>query len=112
MTDEPIEFFEDDEPPERPPVSSGLGCFYGGLAVVGSMLIGGLVGGLLVNFIGGTDLYAPLGWITSFLPLGLLIFAGVYWRKIPGFLLGIALTIGISIVVVGACTALLLSQLG
>lgn len=110
MTDEPIEFFEDDEPTQPKPTSSGLGCFYGGLAVVASVLIGGLVGALVVNLFAQTDIGAPIGFITGLLPLGLLIFAGIYWRKVPGFLLGIALTIGISIVVVGACTALLVSQ--
>jgi MFS superfamily sulfate permease-like transporter len=112
MTDEPIEFFEDDETPEPKPISSGLGCFYGGVAVVASILISGLVSALLVNLFSQTDISAPIGFITSLLPLGLLIFAGIYWRRVPGFLLGIALTIGISIVVVGACTALLISQFG
>lgn len=112
MTDESIQFFEDDEPPERRPIGSGLGCFFGGLAVVASLLIGGVVSVVLVNVFAQTDLSAPIGWITSLVPVGLLVFAGIYWRKVPGFLLGIALSIGITVVVVTACTALLVSQLG
>jgi MFS superfamily sulfate permease-like transporter len=112
MTDEPIEFFEDDQPPQRKRMSRGLGCFLGGVAVVGSAVSGAAFSALLFYLVGQTDLSAPVSTITSLIPLGLLVFAGVYWRKVPGFLLGIALTIGISIVIVGACTALLFTQMG
>ena len=106
--DEGIEFFEDDQP-EEPSISKGLGCFYGGLAVVGSAVIGSVVGALLFTTLG--DLGAPFA-VLNLLPLALLIGAGIYWRKIPGFLLGIGLTIAISIALAGACTAVLVTAMG
>lgn len=107
MTDEPMEFFE--EEPEEPKISKGLGCFYGGLAVVGSFIGGSILGGLLIGVLG--DIGSGPGAIVGFLPLGLLIAAGIYWRKIPGFLLGIGLTIGISLALVTACVAVFVGSL-
>ena len=77
------EFFGSQEPDEPKP-SKGLGCFYGGLAVVGTFIGGNILVGLLFAAIGDIG---GAGAIFGFIPLGLLIAAGVYWRKIPGFLL-------------------------
>ena len=106
--DEGIEFFEE-HAQEEPSISKGLGCFYGGLAVVGILVIGNVIIGLLFSTVG--DLGAPLA-VIGLLPLAGLVGAGIYWRKVPGFLLGIGLTIAIGIALVGACTAVLITQVG
>ena len=108
MTDEPMEFFEE-EPEEEQKISKGLGCFNGGLAVVGAFIGGNIFVGFLFAALGDIG---GVGAILGFIPLGLLIAAGVYWRKIPGFLLGIGLTIGISLALITACVAVFVSQSG
>lgn len=106
--DEGDEFFGSQEP-EEPKTSKGLGCFYGGLAVVGAFIGGSILSSLLFAALGDSG---GVGAILGFIPLGLLIAAGVYWRKIPGFLLGIGLTIGISLALVTACVAVAFNSFG
>ena len=102
------EFFGEEEP-EEPQISKGLGCFYGGLAVVGAFIGGNILVGLLLFALGDVG---GVGAILGFVPLGLLIAAGIYWRKIPGFLLGIGLTIAITLALATACVAVIVSQTG
>ena len=102
--DDGDEFFGE---PEEPKASKGLGCFYGGLAVIGTFIGGNILVGLL--FAGLGDMGGASA-ILGLIPLGLLIAAGVYWRKIPGFLLGIGLTIGISLALVTACVAVVVTS--
>lgn len=93
-------------PPPPPPVegpSKGAGCAFGGLAVVGSVVGGGILGGILVSIL--SDQSGLLAAVIGLLPLGLLIAAGVRWRKVPGFLLGIGLTLAISVALFTACFA-------
>ena len=104
--DDGDEFFGSQEP-EEPKTSKGLGCFYGGLAFVGAFIGGSILSSLLAVALGDIG---GVGAILGFIPLGLLIAAGVYWRKVPGFLLGIGLTIGISLALVTACVAVFVSQ--
>jgi hypothetical protein len=104
--DDGDEFFGSQEP-EEPKTSKGLGCFYGGLAFVGALIGGSILSSLLVLALGDIG---GVGAILGFIPLGLLIAAGVYWRKVPGFLLGIGLTIGISLTLVTACVAFVVTS--
>jgi hypothetical protein len=101
---------DDSHPP--PQGGKGSGCLLGGLAVLGSVAFGGALSGILAWLLSQANVYGPVAGITVLLPLGLLVFATIYWRKVPGFLLGVALTIGITVVIFGACTAILVSQSG
>lgn len=102
-------------PPEPSDIGKGLGCFFGGLAVVASSLIGSLIVGLLSAASNSIDGSGPLtgiiGLLSVVLPIGLLIAAGVKWKSIPGFLLGIGLTIAIVMVLFTACVALVIYSL-
>lgn len=104
-----------DLPPPPPPPGSppkprkGLGCFYGGLAFTGSWILGGAVVSTLLNIMPWTDSF--IGTLLGLLPIALLVAAGIYWRKVPGFLLGIGLSFAIVVVVFTACTALLIYTL-
>lgn len=61
---------------------------------------------MLINALPGMDSF--LGVIVGLLPIGLLVAAGIRWRRTPGFLLGIGLSFAIVVVVFTACTALLI----
>lgn len=89
--------------PEPQPSKKGRGCFYGGLATVGAVVAGVVIGGIIAGAIGAVGVaLAPI------LAIALLIGAGIYWRETPGFVLGIGLTIGISLAIGTACTAFFL----
>lgn len=96
--------------PNKQQTSKGLGAFYGALATVGSFVGGSIVGVVLLvivtSFIEGAgnaklaDSISAVGGIVVLLPVAVLLTAaGWYWRKTPGFLLGIGLTIGLGGVV-------------
>lgn len=93
-------------PPEQ---RKGLGCFYGGLAFVGSWILGGAAASMLINTLPGTDSF--VGAVIGLIPIGLLVAAAIYWRRIPGFLLGIGLSFAIVVVVFTACAALVIYSL-
>ncbi len=94
---------EGDRLPEPEPSKKGRGCFYGGLATVGAVLAGVVGGGIIAAAIGAVGVaLAPI------LAIALMIGAGIYWRETPGFVLGIGLTIGISLAIGTACTAFFL----
>ena len=98
-------------PPPPPGVSSGstnkgVGCLYGGLAVVVSATGGSLVGGILSSMT-PTSVGALVGIVSLLLPLALLIAAIVRWRKMPGFILGVGLSFAIAAVLLTACLAAL-----
>ncbi len=89
--------------PEPQPSKKGQGCFYGGLATVGAVVAGVAVGGIIAGAIG------PWGVaLAPILAIALLVGAGIYWRETSGFVLGIGLTIGISLAIGTACTAFFL----
>lgn len=114
MTDQPT---PDDPHAAEPPPKKGKGCFYGGLATVGAFIGGNIIAGLIIAGLavvfteeGSLDeIGSSIGLLVSIIPLGLLIAAGFYWRKTPGFLLGIGLTIAISAAVLTGCFALIYS---
>lgn len=105
MTDQPTP--EDAHPPEPGP-SKGRGIGLGVAATLGAVIVAVVIAGLLgafTNFEGGVAIaYSPL------LVIALLVAAGIYWRKTPGFLLGMAITIGVGFVLGTACTAALVSS--
>lgn len=92
-----------------PQPSKGLGAFYGGLATVASFIVGSFVGVVLLvvvtSFIEGAgfsdlaDDISAIGGVVLLLPVGLVVVAGVKWRKTPGFLIGMGTTIAISLAV-------------
>ena len=86
-------------------VSKGSGCVLGGLATIGV----GVLGGVIWIVAGGTGVLAPIGWL---LPIALLIGVAYYFRKMPGFLLGVGLTVAIQLVIGGACAAILINSFG
>jgi Na+-transporting NADH:ubiquinone oxidoreductase subunit NqrB len=99
MTDEP-----GPEDPNRaePPPKKGQGCFIGGLVTIGALIAAAVLGGILAGVIGGAAVLAvPL------LGIGLLIGAAFYWREMPGFLLGMGLTIALGLAIGTACAAAL-----
>lgn len=89
--------------------SKGLGAFYGALATVASVIGGSIVGVVLLvivtSFIEAAgnatlaDGISAVGGVFLLPVAGLLSTAAWYWRKTPGFLLGIGLTIGLGGVV-------------
>ena len=96
--------------PHKQQTSKGRGAFYGALATVGSSIGGSIVGVVLLvivtSLIEGAgnatlaDDISALGGVVVLLPVAVLLTtAGWYWRKTPGFLLGIGLTIGLGGVV-------------
>ena len=92
-----------------PQPSKGLGAFYGALATIASFIVGSFVGVVLLvvvtSFIEGAgfsdlaDDISAIGGVVLLLPAGLVIVAGVKWRKTPGFLLGMGIAIAISLAV-------------
>ncbi len=107
MTEPPTPNEGDPHGAPEPQSKKGRGCFYGGLATVGIFVGSTVVAGVLLASLG--DSSGALGGIVGLLPIALLVAAGIYWRKTPGFLLGIGLTIGISLAVGTACVALFVS---
>ena len=94
--------------PEGRQVGKGAGCVYGGLAVIASALVGVILSGFMVAII--PDSMALLtSLILILLPIGVLVGVSIRWRKVPGLLLGVGLTIAISITVSTGCAALILS---
>ena len=89
--------------------SKGLGAFYGVLATIASFIVGSFVGVVLLvvvtSFIEGAgfsdlaDDISAIGGVVLVLPIGLVVVAGVKWRKTPGFLIGMGITIAISLAV-------------
>jgi hypothetical protein len=70
----------------------------GGLVVIGSAALGWVLSGVLVTIIPDT----AEQWffvLASALSIGILVAAGMYLRRIPGFLLGIGLTIAVQILI-------------
>lgn len=114
MTDQAV---PEDPHQTEPEPKKGKGCFYGGLATVGAWIGGGFLVGIALSVLasvfedeGSLDTIGPVLGVLAFLvPIGLIVAAGYYWRKMPGFLLGIGLTIGISAALLTACGALLYS---
>lgn len=94
------------EPPPPEP-SRGAGCAYGGLATVVTLFILPVTITALVAAIPSGGARGIAAGIFGLVPIGLLVAAGIYWRKVPGFLLGIGLTIGITLVVFTGCVALI-----
>ena len=109
MTDEPPS-----PAPESPESHKWRGCLLGGLAFVASIIVAAVIGGLIAF---ETSDPSPTGlkrrgglWAAAIPPLlliGLPLAVAVYWRKIPGFVLGMALTIALIIVVPTGCVFLL-----
>ena len=89
--------------------SKGLGAFYGVLTTIASFIVGSFVGVVLLvvvtSFIEGAgfsdlaDDISAIGGVVLVLPIGLVVVAGVKWRKTPGFLIGMGITIAISLAV-------------
>jgi hypothetical protein len=101
MTDEPqADDPHAEESGEEPSRGKGSGCFIGGLATVGSILAGLLVGGIITGVLGAAGAV-----LTPIIAIGLLIFVGFSKRETPGFLLGMGLTIAISLAIGTGCTA-------
>lgn len=98
-----------DQTPQPTETGKGLGCFFGGLATVGALIGGSIVAGgsaFAIPLESGVGT-AIVGFVLVLLPIGLVVAAGVYWRKMPGFLLGIGLTIGISLALFTGCVAII-----
>ena len=89
--------------PEEQQSGKGIGCLYGGVAVIASSIIGGILAGLIGAVAGSVGVL--LGVV---LPIGILVAAGIRWRYVPGFLLGIGLTFALWITIFTACAALIL----
>ncbi len=114
MTDEPA---PEDPSQAKPKEKKGKGCFLGGLATVGAWIGGGFLAGIVLSVLAGVfeddgslDTFGPILGVVAFLiPVGLIVAAGYYWRKTPGFLLGIGLTIALTFAIGTACAALLYS---
>ncbi len=114
MTDEPG---PEDPNQAEPAQHKGRGCFFGGLATVGAWIGGGFLVGIALSVLasvfedeGSLDTIGPvLGVLALLIPVGLIVAAGYYWRKTPGFLLGIGLTIALTFAIGTACAALLYS---
>lgn len=93
--------------------STGAGCVLGGLATFVALAGGSIMAGLVAaNVMEPVD--DPGQWVVlalvGLVPLGLLVAAAVYWRKTPGFLLGIGLTVGIGLALFTGCVAILSSM--
>jgi hypothetical protein len=99
MTDQPE---ADDPHAAEPAPKKGRGCFLAGLATVGSIFAGILIGGFVSGAFGAVGAV-----LTPIITIGLLIWVGVSQRDTPGFLLGMGLTFAISLALGTACTAYL-----
>ena len=108
MTDEPTS-----ETPEPAEPSKWRGCLLGGLAFVVAIIAAAVIGALVAfepsePSPSGLKLRSGLwAFIPPLLLIGLPLAAAVYWRKIPGFVLGMGLTIALIIVVPTGCVFLL-----
>jgi predicted lipid-binding transport protein (Tim44 family) len=100
MTDDPV---PEDPQAAEPEPKKGRGCFLGGLATVGALIGGAILGGIIAGVAGAAGAAA-----VPVLAIALMIGAGFYWRETPGFVIGIGLTIGISLAIGTACTTLFL----
>lgn len=87
-------------------LSKGTGCVLGGLATIAVSAVLGVLG---LTVFGGEGGPAWIGWLVA---IGLL--AGLAWlfRRTPGFLLGIGLTLAIFAVVGTACAVVIFPRLG
>jgi len=111
MTDQPT---SEDPHAAEPKPNKGRGCFLGGLATVGAWIGGGFLVGIAISVLasvfedeGSLDTIGPvLGVLVFLVPVGLMVAAGYYWRKTPGFLLGIGLTIALVLAIGTGCAAL------
>jgi hypothetical protein len=100
MTDDPG---PEDPHAAEPEPKKGKGCFLGGLATVGAVFAGLVIGGIVTGALGAVGaVLAPI------LAIALLIFVGFKGRETPGFLLGMGLIIAISLAIGTGCTALFL----
>ena len=108
MTDESLS-----ENPQEPKQHKGRGCLLGGLAFVIAIIAAAVIGALIafepsdpsptgLKLRGGVLAYVP-----PLLLIGFPLAVGLYWRKIPGFVLGIGLTIALIIAVPSGCVFLL-----
>ena len=86
--------------------SKGPGCFFGGLATAALTLLGGALATTVLGGAGGAAWLAWLIWIAAVIGVGYL------FRKTPGFLLGIGLTLAILAVVGTACAVVIFPRLG
>ena len=96
-------------PQEDPPVRKGRGCVYGGLAVIVSGIIGGVLGGIITAII--PDSAGAVFGLVGLIPVAILVLAAMRWKGVPGFLLGIGLTIALQLTIFTGCVALLLVAL-
>lgn len=105
---EPAEEAAPGEPePAKPKQGKGSGCALGGIITVGSLFaLPAVLAGLVTAIPSGAG-RTITAVIVGVLPIALLVAAGVYWRKTPGFLLGIGLTIGITLALFTGCIALI-----
>lgn len=93
MTDQP-------QPEDPGAPSKGRGIGLGVLAALGAVLGGFILGAVIAVMTGGPGVLAVL-----IVPIALLVVAGLRWREIPGFLLGIGIAVAVSLVVATGCTA-------
>jgi len=99
MTDQPM---PEDPHPSEPGPSKGSGIGRGILTALGAVIGGFLLGAIVAVAVAGPAVLAVI-----IAPLALLVAAGIRWRDTPGFLLGMAITIGVSLVISTGCTAYL-----
>lgn len=102
MTEQPS---PDDAHEAQPEPSKGKGIGRGILTALGAVLGGFLLGAIVSAALGGRGVLAVI-----IAPLVLLVVAGLRWRDTPGFLLGMAITVGVSIAVATGCTAYLMGS--
>ena len=94
--------------PEEKQSGKGIGCLYGGFAVIGSAVVGVILAGFLTAVI-PDSMGVLVAVIVVVLPIVVLVAAGVRWKLVPGFLLGIGLTFAVSFTIFTACAALIVS---
>jgi hypothetical protein len=94
--------------PEEQRSGKGIGCLYGGFAVIGSAIVGVVLAGFLAAIV-PDSMDVLMAVIVVFLPIVVLVGAGIRWKGVPGFLLGIGLTFAISFAIFGACAVLIVS---
>jgi len=102
MTDEPVH-------EELPIQHKGRGCFLGGLATAAAFIVSVVVGVFAQSevFACEFECYSAFAVIAPLLLIALLVGAGLLWRKTPGFLLGIGVTVAITLALVTGCSTLL-----
>lgn len=98
---------QDDDRPQ----GKGRGCVMGGLFLLAASFAGVAAAAAVTAAV--PDSAGSLATAVSIVVyLGLVVWAVLRWRSIPGFVLGVVLAVAIPIVVVGACTAVLVVTLG